>query len=129
MYLIDSNIFIEAKRRYYGFDICPGFWDWLAGAGARDIAASIEMVELELKAGKGEISDWAAARPDFFLKPDGGVLTSLGRTSRWAVDQEGLKRIKIPSAASALGVPTIDIFALLRREGAEFVWNGAQIAA
>ncbi|MBF0436614.1 MAG: DUF4411 family protein [Magnetococcales bacterium] len=25
MFLLDSNVFIEAKNRYYGFDICPGF--------------------------------------------------------------------------------------------------------
>ncbi|PAF43528.1 DUF4411 family protein [Helicobacter sp. 11S02596-1] len=28
-YLIDANIFIESALRYYAFDICPGFWDWL----------------------------------------------------------------------------------------------------
>jgi hypothetical protein len=28
-YLLDSNVFIEAYRRYYSFDICPGFWDCL----------------------------------------------------------------------------------------------------
>ena len=27
MYLIDSNVFIEAKNRYYAFDIAPGFWE------------------------------------------------------------------------------------------------------
>lgn len=29
MFLLDANVFIEAKNRYYGFDICPGFWRWL----------------------------------------------------------------------------------------------------
>jgi hypothetical protein len=28
-YLLDANIFIEAKNHHYGFDLCPGFWDWL----------------------------------------------------------------------------------------------------
>ena len=28
-YLLDANVFIEAKKRYYGFDFCPGFWQWL----------------------------------------------------------------------------------------------------
>lgn len=28
-YLLDTNIFIESKNRYYGFDIAPGFWEWL----------------------------------------------------------------------------------------------------
>ena len=26
-YLIDTNVFIEAKNRHYGFDFCPAFWD------------------------------------------------------------------------------------------------------
>ena len=34
-YLLDSNVFIEAKNRYYAFDICPGFWEgWTAFAAA-----------------------------------------------------------------------------------------------
>lgn len=32
MYLLDANVFIEAKNRYYGFDLAPGFWDWLDAA-------------------------------------------------------------------------------------------------
>lgn len=32
MYLIDSNVLIEAKNRYYAFDIAPGFWTWLEQA-------------------------------------------------------------------------------------------------
>nr|WP_269633613.1 DUF4411 family protein [Pelomonas sp. BJYL3] len=29
-YLLDANVFIQAKNLQYGFDFCPGFWDWLA---------------------------------------------------------------------------------------------------
>ncbi len=32
MYLLDANVFIDAKNRYYGFDIVPAFWDWLQQA-------------------------------------------------------------------------------------------------
>lgn len=28
-YLLDANIFIQAKNLQYGFDFCPAFWDWL----------------------------------------------------------------------------------------------------
>ena len=28
-YLLDANIFIQAKNLYYGFDFCPAFWEWL----------------------------------------------------------------------------------------------------
>ena len=29
MYLIDSDVFIDAKNRHYGFDIVPAFWTWI----------------------------------------------------------------------------------------------------
>jgi hypothetical protein len=25
-YLLDSDVFIQAKNLHYGFDFCPGFW-------------------------------------------------------------------------------------------------------
>ena len=28
-YLLDANVFMEAHRRYYAFDLCPGFWECL----------------------------------------------------------------------------------------------------
>ena len=36
VYVLDANIFIEAKQRYYAFDVCPGFWEalvWHHGNG------------------------------------------------------------------------------------------------
>ena len=34
-YLVDANVLIEAKNRYYAFDIAPGFWKWLDQAHAQ----------------------------------------------------------------------------------------------
>ncbi len=28
-YLLDANVFIQAKNLHYGFDFCPAFRDWL----------------------------------------------------------------------------------------------------
>ena len=33
-YLLDSNVFIEAKNLHYGLDFCPAFWDWLIASNA-----------------------------------------------------------------------------------------------
>ncbi len=41
-YLLDTNVFIEAKNRYYSFDICPAFWGWLAAASKTKTVASIK---------------------------------------------------------------------------------------
>ena len=27
--ILDANAFIEPKNRFYAFDICPGFWDFV----------------------------------------------------------------------------------------------------
>jgi hypothetical protein len=27
-YLLDTNVFIQARNLHYGFDFCPAFWDW-----------------------------------------------------------------------------------------------------
>ena len=31
-YLLDSDVFIQAKNLHYGFDVCPAFWDWFIAA-------------------------------------------------------------------------------------------------
>ena len=42
-YLLDSNVFIQAKNLHYGFDFVPAFWDWLAHQANREgKVASIE---------------------------------------------------------------------------------------
>ena len=28
-FVLDANVFIQAKRRFYAFDFCPGYWDML----------------------------------------------------------------------------------------------------
>jgi len=83
-YLLDANAFIEAKKRWYGFDFCPAYWDWLDAAHAAGSVFSIERVADEILAGDDELSDWARGRADsFFLRPDGLVLASLSQLSAW----------------------------------------------
>ena len=84
-YLLDANVFIQAKNLHYGFDFCPAFWDWLAEQNDTGKVASIEKVANELQAGDDELAAWAAARGgEFFLPPDDAVLQALGTVSDWA---------------------------------------------
>ena len=84
-YLLDSNVFIQAKNLHFGFDFCPAFWDWLVEQNRTLRVASIEKVSDELAAGGDDLTAWAADQGDgFFLKPDGPVLRVLGRVSSWA---------------------------------------------
>jgi hypothetical protein len=84
-YLLDSNVFIQAKNLHYGFDFCPAFWDWLVAQNNAGKVASIEKVGDELQAGTDALSDWTTARGrPFFIPPDDAVLPALGRVSAWA---------------------------------------------
>ncbi|MBD0865825.1 MAG: DUF4411 family protein [Rhodobacteraceae bacterium] len=84
-YLLDANIFIEAKNRHYGFDFCPAFWDWLIAQNRAGTVASIKKVDGELQAGKDELADWAKTRGDgFFLSPDQAVLSAMRTVNDWA---------------------------------------------
>ena len=84
-YLIDANVFIQAKNLHYGFDFCPAFWAWLVQENGAGKVASIEKVADELHAGADELADWTAARGDgFFLRPDHAVVPALRTVSDWA---------------------------------------------
>ena len=48
--VLDSNAFIEPKNRFYAFDICPGFWDFVAADFANGNAISIINVRDEILA-------------------------------------------------------------------------------
>ncbi|MBI3650181.1 MAG: DUF4411 family protein [Acidobacteria bacterium] len=87
-YLLDANVFIQAKNLYYGLDFCPAFWEWLIAGNAKQNVFSIEKVGDELIAGSDELANWAAQRGQgFFLPPDAAMLPALGQVSQWATSQ------------------------------------------
>ncbi len=84
-YLLDANVFIEAKQRYYPFDVCPAFWEWLEIAHDQEVVYSVEKVYGELIGAGDDLSNWAKERgAAFFLSPDADVLDSLTDLSAWA---------------------------------------------
>lgn len=87
-YLLDANVFIQAKNLHYGLDFCPAFWEWLIANNSAKRVFSIEKVADEIAAGADELSDWASQRgPGFFLKPDAEMVPALGSVSTWAAGQ------------------------------------------
>ena len=146
-YLLDANVFIQAKNLHYGFDFCPAFWDWLIRAHAARTVFSIEMVGDELTAGTDALAEWADERgPSFFVPPDPTVEPALRQVSAWVAGQpnyepaavstflqkaghtvvahekpENSRRIvKIPSPCVALGVKYVTPYQMLRQERARF---------
>jgi len=87
-YLLDANIFIQAKNLHYGFDFCPAFWEWLVEHNQIGKVASLEKVGDELQAGGDDLSAWATERGrDFFIPPDDVVIPALARVSAWTISQ------------------------------------------
>jgi Domain of unknown function (DUF4411) len=159
MYLLDSDVFIQAKNRHYGFDIVPAWWDWLMQAHQAGRVFTVGACRDEVVAGADELATWMTAQPaSFVLQPQGSDRPSLQRVSQWAVDSTqydqgaaaqflaagdyflvsqalslgytvvtheepaplGKKRIKIPDACNAAGVPWMPPWRMLRDEGARF---------
>ena len=144
-YLLDANVFIQAKNLYYGLDFCPAFWDWLIAHNTAGRVFSIEKVGDEVESGGDELATWAA------------MLPALSKVSAWATGQHyepaavntflqvadyylvahalahghtvvtheiastSTKKIKIPDACSGLGIKCMTPFEMLRRERARFV--------
>jgi len=87
-YLLDANVFIEAKNRHYGFDFCPAFWDWIDQKNAAGTVFSLEQVGDELNAGSDDLTAWGATKgAKFFLPLDGAVTPVLPAVSGWAMGQ------------------------------------------
>jgi len=87
-YLLDANIFIQAKNLHYGMDFCPGFWDWLVKANADERVFSVEKVGDELLAGSDELATWAGERDEtFFLPPDEPTIAALTAVAQWVRKQ------------------------------------------
>jgi hypothetical protein len=62
-YILDANVFIEASRRYYAFDLAPPFWKSLINYADIGRVVSIDRIKQELERGHDELADWV--RNDF----------------------------------------------------------------
>jgi len=66
IYLLDANTLIEAKNRYYGMTICPGYWAWILQSHGAGAVASIAPVGDELRRGNDELASWAKQHQNLF---------------------------------------------------------------
>ena len=146
MYVLDTNVFIDAANAYYAFDLAPGYWNFLVQLFDSHHAVSIKSVYDELgEAGDGD--------RQHFIAPDSRVVARYQQVMKWAKDNyeapavsefqrvadswivahalangwvvvtheksapRAKKRIKIPDACVALGVECLNPFMMLRDRG------------
>jgi len=88
-YLIDANVFIQAKNLHYNFDFCQGFWGWLREGFEQDVIFSIKKVRAELLAGTqgDQAREWALNMPSgFFLEDTSArnVMREYAHCMQWA---------------------------------------------
>ncbi len=88
-YVLDSNVFIEAARRYYAFDLVPPFWRALVDQAQNGRVESIDRVKTEIDRGKDELKDWANSdfHQWFISTNQADVIGSYGQIMVWAHNQ------------------------------------------
>ena len=88
-YLLDSNIFIQAKNFHYPFDAFPGFWEWLKRDMEAGIVASVDPVYKELVKGNDELVEWVKDCEScgcFLSVDDNETQIKFTEVATWAVD-------------------------------------------
>lgn len=84
LHLIDANCLIQAKNTYYGFDFCPGYWQWIDEQHQSGVLFSIDKIADELTPMQDELAAWAQAKgSSFFLPPDAMTLASYQQITTW----------------------------------------------
>lgn len=146
-YCIDTSVFIDAGERYYPSDIVPGFWKNLDALIQAGRLKGPEMLIEELERKDDEWRHWVYARKEAMIVPmDSGQLAAVRDVvavyaaagidaNRITGDPffialalaQGLTLVtsekprrggaKIPKICTALGVPSINLLDLMRREG------------
>ncbi len=100
-YLLDSDVFIRAKNDHYGFDFCPGFWDWLEQANSAGVVHSVEAVYDELAVGDDDLAQWVKDHRSFFLPLTADEIPSVAAVNRWANDSPNFEPAAKSEFASA----------------------------
>lgn len=89
-YILDSNVFIEAHRRYYSFDIAPSFWRFLIDKAKANKIISVDRVYTELTRGKDKLAEWIEKEFNFAFietKNNSEILIKYAELMNWTNSQ------------------------------------------
>lgn len=85
-YLLDSNIFIQAHRMYYPFDVVPSFWIKLLELSDKGIILSIDKVKKEIceTSRPDELSIWCQGKlSDAFFIDSSSCIDAYATIAVW----------------------------------------------
>lgn len=90
VFALDANVFIEAARRYYAFDLAPLFWHSLLRHAEEGRIHSIDRVRAELERQKDELAAWAKGEfSQWFVSTNRQeVIQAYGDVMRWVQAQD-----------------------------------------
>jgi Domain of unknown function (DUF4411) len=85
-YLLDANVFIEAAKHYYAFDIAPSFWNAVVNHCGTNACISIDRVKAEIDQGGDALAAWINAEitHGFASSADAAVVTAYRTVMTWA---------------------------------------------
>lgn len=87
-YLLDANVFIQAKNLHYGLDFCPAFWEWLVQSASNELVCTINNVEAEILSGDDELTTWMRQNGQRIVRPVDQVgYQELRVVSNWVVSR------------------------------------------
>lgn len=89
MYVLDTNVFIDAANAYYAFDLAPGYWDFLVQLFDSYHAVSIKSVydEIDSASDDDPLKVWAKLNRQHFVDLDPHVLDRYQLVMNWAQAQ------------------------------------------
>lgn len=89
VFVLDANVFIEAARRYYAFDLAPKFWESLVHHATNGRIESIDRIYQELLRGSDDLAEWAKScfSSAFASTDDKDVLHSYRDIINWVDGQ------------------------------------------
>ena len=88
VYVLDANVFIEAARRYYAFDLNTRFWDILREQATNGVIESIDRVKDELDK-EDELAEWASSSfiHAFYSTDQEDVINAYAEIMTWVQGQ------------------------------------------
>lgn len=72
-YILDSNIFIQAKNLTYPFNTFDGFWDWISSEIKIENIILCRPVYNELKDQRDDLAKWITGFSNLVKEPKGSV--------------------------------------------------------
>jgi hypothetical protein len=84
---LDSNVFMEAHRRYYSFEIAPGFWSALVAHADADALRSPINVFIEIQEGRDVLKKWSQKEGrKLFVQAQKNEQEVVGTISQYVLD-------------------------------------------